>query len=330
MTPVLLNASIAGCRPFPALLHDDRVLALAWWKDTVLGNIQHVEQLMACWSLAEPILRSVCDCAAGRQSIAMNGTRIEALRIHAPISPRQVYCTIGNYRSQVIEAAVDAADGPDGAGAKARREAAVATLDRRRREGAPYICVKPTSSVTDPFGELMVAPDMATLDWEVEIGVVMGRTAWQVKPEEALNHVAGYCVVNDITLRERVFRADPPLLATDWLQSKGGPGWLPVGPWLVPSWSVPDTTSLRPWLRLNGTTMQQGCSSDMVFGIAEQIAYLSRHTRLNPGDLLCTGSPSGFGSHHHRYLGGSDIVEAGVSGLGAQRIMCVPEDTALH
>jgi 2-keto-4-pentenoate hydratase/2-oxohepta-3-ene-1,7-dioic acid hydratase in catechol pathway len=285
---------------------------------------------MDAWSLAEPALKSVCESAAARQSIAIHGAHVDAVRIHAPMVPRQVFCTIGNYRSQVIEAMVDAADGPAGSGAAARQDAALAMLDRRRREGAPYICVKPASSVTDPFAELAIAPGMATLDWEVEIGVVIGRAGWQVKPQDALSHVAGYCVVNDITLRERVFRADPPLLGTDWLQSKGGPGWLPLGPWLVPAWSVPDPTSLRPWLRLNGTTMQQGCSDDMVFGIAEQIAYLSNHTRLNPGDLLCTGSPAGFGSHHRRYLGGGDVIEAGVLGLGEQRIICVAEDTALH
>ena len=203
-------------------------------------------------------------------------------------------------------------------------------LDSRRREGAPYICLKATSSVADPFAELAIATGTATLDWEVEIGAVIGRTAWQVTPEDALDHVAGYCVVNDITLRERIFRADPPLLGTDWLQSKGGHGWLPVGPWLVPAWSIPDTTSLRPWLRLNGTTMQDGCSDDMVFGIAEQIAYLSRHTRLNPGDLLCTGSPAGFGSHHRHFLRAGDTVEAGIPGLGAQRTLCVAADTVPH
>lgn len=330
MFPVLLNVSIGGCRPFPALSLSGRALALSWWKNTALAYIHHVDQLMESWALNESILRSICCSPDVAKSIAAHGVDVERLRIHAPIEPRQIYCSIGNYRSQVLEAAADAGDGATGPGADARRTAASTMLDLRRRHGRPYVCVKPASSLADPFSNMPLASDEETLDWEVEVGVVIGRTAWQVRPADALRHVAGYCVVNDITLRDRVFRADPPLLGTDWLQSKGGPGWLPVGPWLVPSWNVSDVTALRPWLKLNGTTMQDGCSDDMVFGIAEQISYLSQHTRLHPGDLLCTGSPAGFGSHHRRYLAVGDVVEAGAPGLGTQRITCVAEVPAFH
>jgi len=330
MNPVLLNVSIAGCHPFPALLHDGRVLALACCNDAELQEIESVEQLVKRWPRVGPALRAVSESPETTALIAAHGAALDACRVHAPVVPRQVYCTIGNYRSQVVEAAIDAEDGPSGPKAAARREAAEVMLDRRRRDGEPYICVKPSSSVAGPFAELAVPPSLQTLDWEVEIGVVIGRAAWQVEPERALEHVAGYCVVNDITLRERVFRADPPLLGTDWLQSKGGPGWLPVGPWFVPAWNIEDPSSLRPWLRLNGDTMQQGCATDMVFGVAQQISYLSRRTRLEPGDLLCTGSPAGFGSHHRRFLRAGDIVEAGVDGLGSQKTLCVGEGLPLH
>jgi 2-keto-4-pentenoate hydratase/2-oxohepta-3-ene-1,7-dioic acid hydratase in catechol pathway len=330
MNPVLLNVSIAGCHPFPALLQSGRVLALAWWKDSELGEIESVEQLIKRWQRVGPALQAVSESPKTAACIAAKGAALEACRIHAPVVPRQVYCTIGNYRAQLIEAALDADDGPSGPQVAQRREAASAMLERRRRQGAPYICLKPTASVADPFAQLAIPPALQTLDWEVEIGVVIGRSAWQVEPERALEHVAGYCVVNDITLRERVFRTDPPLLGTDWLQSKGGPGWLPVGPWFVPAWDIEDPGSLGSWLRLNGATMQQGSASDMVFGIAEQISYLSRHTRLEPGDLLCTGSPAGFGSHHRRFLRAGDIVEAGVDGLGSQKTLCVGEAPSLH
>lgn len=330
MNPVLLNVSIAGCHPFPALSHNGRVLALAWWKPAELRETKGVEQLVQRWQSVAPAFRAVSESPDTTAHIEAHGVALEAFRVHAPVVPRQVYCTIGNYHAQVIEAAIDAGDGPSGPQAAARREAASAMLDRRRREGVPYICVKPTSSVADPFAELAVSARQPTLDWEVEIGVVIGLPAWKVEPERALEHVAGYCVVNDVTLRERVFRPDPPLLGTDWLQSKGGPGWLPVGPWFVPAWDIKDPNSLRPWLRLNGATMQQGCASDMVFGIAEQISYLSRYTRLEPGDLLCTGSPAGFGSHHRRFLRAGDVVEAGVDGLGSQKTLCVAEGLSLH
>lgn len=323
MAPVLVNVSAAGCRPFPALLHDGRALALTWWRGTAVGAIDRFDALLDAWPLAAPALRALADDDATRGAIAAHGAPLQALRVHAPAAARQVYCTIGNYRAQVVEAAVDGGDGPHGPGAQARREAALAALERRCRDGVPYIGMKPGASLADPFAELPIAPGQATLDWEVEIGVVIGRPAWRLQPAQALDHVAGYCVVNDITLRERVFRADPPSLGTDWVQSKGGPGWLPVGPWLVPAWQVADPAALRPWLRLNGQPMQDGRADDMVFGIAEQIAYLSRHVRLQPGDLLCTGSPAGFGSHHRRYLRPGDIVEAGVDGLGTQRTACI-------
>lgn len=112
-------------------------------------------------------------------------------------------------------------------------------------------------------------------------------------------------------------------MGTDWLQSKAHPGWLPAGPWLVPGWDVPDPAALRLWLRLNGQVMQDGCAADMLFAVAEQIAYLSRHVPLMPGDLVCTGSPAGFGSHHRRFLQPGDVLEAGVTGLGAQRVACI-------
>ncbi len=327
MMPTLVNVSLAGCRPFPALLADGRALALAWWRGTALGAIDRFDHLLDAWPLAEPALRELTKSDTTPTTIAVHGVPLQALRVHAPVAARQVFCTIGNYVSQLVEAAADSGDGPQGPGAAARREAALATLERRRRDGAPYICVKPSACIASPGADLPLAPGMATLDWEVEIGVVIGRPAWQVPQAQALSHVAGYCVVNDITLRERVFRADPPLLGTDWLQSKGGPGWLPVGPWLVPAWQVADPGTLRPWLRLNGQTMQHGLADDMVFGIAEQIAYLSRHVQLQPGDLLCTGSPAGFGSHHRRYLQPGDIVEAGVDGLGTQRTACINSPT---
>lgn len=119
-----------------------------------------------------------------------------------------------------------------------------------------------------------------------------------------------------------MFRAEPKGLGTDFLQAKGRPGWLPVGPWLVPA--VPDASALRLTLSLNGRVMQDGNTSDMLFGIAEQIAYLSHHVRLEPGDPVCTGSPAGFGTHHRRFLQPGDVVEAEVCGLGRQRV-CVTE-----
>lgn len=324
MQPVLVNASIAGCRPFPALLQDDHALALRHWAGSGLAGCDRMDEFVEAWSSNAPVLRDLCAAPATTDAIVTHGVGIEALRMHSPVVPRQVYCTIGNYCSQVVEAAVDADDGPTGPSAVQRRTAALAALQARRQDGEPYVCLKGSECVAGPNDTLHIPPDMTTLDWEVEIGVVIGKCAWQVDSATALDHVAGYCVVNDLTLRARIFRQDTKLLGTDWIQSKGRPGWLPTGPWLVPAWAVPEPSRLRLWLRLNGTTMQHGEASDMLFTIAEQIAYLSHHTRLQAGDLLCTGSPAGYGSHYGRYLKPGDTIEAGVDGLGSQRVVCIP------
>jgi len=236
---------------------------------------------------------------------------LNSFRVHAPLEPRQVYCTIGNYRSQLLEASLDADSNASPDDVKAAIE--------RRAAGEPYICMKPGTSIAGAFDTLSLPDDVSTLDWEVELGVVIGRAAHHVHVEDAIAHVAGYCTVNDITWRSRVFRADPKAMGTDFLQAKGSPGWLPLGPWIVPAHGVPDPSSLRLTLSVNGQVMQDGSTSDMLFDVAEQIAYLSRHVRLQPGDLVCTGSPAGFGAHHGRFLQAGDVMETEVVGLGRQR-----------
>lgn len=295
-------------------------MALSYWRGDGLRGTSSMARFLSEWDANAELLKQRCAAEATRSLIAQRGGELAAFELHEPVAPRQVYCTIGNYRCQVMQAALDA-DGP--ADERSRRETTLASIEKRRRGGAPYVCLKGVAAIAGPFDPLRVEASLATLDWEVEIGVVIGRHARDVEPSRAFDYVAGYCVVNDITLRERVMRQDMPTLGTDWLQSKSRKGWLPAGPWLVPAWQVEHPTQLRPWLRLNGALMQDGSASDMIFDIAQQIAYLSRHTPLQPGDLICTGTPAGIGAHHGRYLRAGDIIEAGVSGLGSQRTVCV-------
>lgn len=323
MHPVLVNISRPGLAPFPALLHDGRALALTHWQDSAPGRAGSMAQLLRHWSDHAPALERLCGAPDSIAAIARHGLPMTSCQLHAPVAPGQVYCTIGNYRDQLLEAALDADDGPSGPLAPQRQAATLAMIETRRREGTPYVCMKGSACVAGPEDAFPIG-DLSTLDWEIEIGVVIGRGAWRVDREAAMSHVAGYCVVNDLTVRDRVFRADLPKLGTDWLQSKARPGLLPAGPWLVPAWQVADPAALTLTLRLNGVTMQQGRAADMLFDIAGQIAYLSQHTRLEPGDLICTGSPAGFGTHHGRYLRAGDVVEASIDGMGTQTLRCVP------
>jgi len=320
MSAVLVNLSTAGCAPFPALLSEGRVMALAHWRADGLRGTSSMAGFLGEWDANAELLKRLCASQATRSVIERRGVALEAFALHEPVAPRQVFCTIGNYRCQTMQAALDAEGTAD---ERSRRDATLASIEKRRRDGAPYVCLKGTAAIAGPFDPLLVEAEMSTLDWEVEIGVVMGRAARNVEASRALDHVAGYCVVNDITLRERVIRRDVPTLGTDWLQSKSREGWLPAGPWLVPAWDVERPAMLRPWLRLNGASMQDGVAENMIFSIAEQIAYLSKRTSLQPGDLICTGTPAGIGSHYGRYLRAGDVIEAGVSGLGAQRTVCV-------
>jgi 2-keto-4-pentenoate hydratase/2-oxohepta-3-ene-1,7-dioic acid hydratase in catechol pathway len=189
----------------------------------------------------------------------------------------------------------------------------------------PWFFVKTASSIVGPDAEVEL--DCAFLDWEAELAVVIGRTARRVSEEQALAHVAGYTIANDLTDRATVFRRDMPPIGTDWLRSKNAPGFTPLGPWIVPAGSIADPSDLQVTLKLNGETMQDESTSDMIFGVARLVSYISQTARLLPGDLVLTGSPAGNGIHWGRLLRDGDVMDGSVTGLGAQRTHCVAEKT---
>jgi 2,4-diketo-3-deoxy-L-fuconate hydrolase len=125
-----------------------------------------------------------------------------------------------------------------------------------------------------------------------------------------------------------VFRRDMPAIGTDWLRSKNAPGFTPLGPYLVPAEFVDDPADLQVTLKLNGRTMQDESTQDMIFGVARLVSYISQHVPLLPGDLVLTGSPAGNGMHWGRLLRDGDVMDGSVTGLGAQRTRCVAEESA--
>ncbi len=319
---VLAQASRVNEAAAPWLVFDGRALPLLGWTQSSSAQVRSVTELVKRWDRYRSDLQSLLEQQATAEQIAQHGTPIGGLRLQAPIRPGQVFCTIGNYHRQVVEAAVNAG-GPDDA--HTRRMAALQTLAQRRRNGDPYVCLTSPDRVGRPVGALTLEPGVDTLDWEVEIGAVIGGSGSHLTPQRAGGIVAGYCVANDLTIRARIARPDLPALGSDWLQSKGMLGSLPLGPYFVPSWQVPDPTRLRLRLTLNEVVMQDDTAADMVFDIGQQLAYLSRHTRLRPGDLLCTGSPAGFGSHHGRFLRPGDVIRASITGLGEQVTHCIEQ-----
>ena len=319
----LAQASRGGQQAAPWLVAGQRAVPLREFSaDRPFGRASSLTELIEHWSDHESGIRALTSLPQTRQRIATAGEQITSLDFQAPIRPRRIFCTIGNYRRQVVEAAVDADDQADAA---QRRAAILDALAQRARAGQPYVCLTSADRIGNPTGTLTIETGIDTLDWEVEIAVVVGAGAYRLSTDQAQGVIAGYCVANDLTIRSRVTRPDLPALGSDWLQSKGMAGSLPLGPWLVPAWQLPDPSGLRLRLSVNGAVMQNDTAEDMVFGIDRQVAYLSQHTALQPGDVLCTGSPAGFGVHHGRFLRAGDEIKAWVSGLGAQRLRCVGE-----
>jgi 2-keto-4-pentenoate hydratase/2-oxohepta-3-ene-1,7-dioic acid hydratase in catechol pathway len=180
----------------------------------------------------------------------------------------------------------------------------------------PIFFFKSVSCLNGPNDEIMLPRDATKGDWEAELGVVIGKTARYVEPRNALSHVAGYVVVNDVS--ERGFQKER---GSQWAKGKGCDTFGPVGPWLVTPDEVGDPQSLDIWLELNGVRMQSGNTRTMIFGVAELIAYCSRFFTLEPGDILTTGTPPGVGEGHKPnpvYLKPGDVLRLGIDKLGVQ------------
>ena len=180
----------------------------------------------------------------------------------------------------------------------------------------PIVFSKHTAAVCGPDDEVWLPPGAAKLDWEVELAVVIGRAAWHVSETDALAHVAGYCLANDVSERAHQLEMDG-----QWIKGKSYPTHCPLGPWLVTADEVPDPQALNLWLDVNGQPCQRGCTRTMVFGVAVLISYLSRFMRLLPGDVILTGTPPGVGMGRvpPRFLQAGDVMELGCDALGRQR-----------
>jgi 2-keto-4-pentenoate hydratase/2-oxohepta-3-ene-1,7-dioic acid hydratase in catechol pathway len=185
----------------------------------------------------------------------------------------------------------------------------------------PVVFMKATSAITGPNDVVMIPRDSEKTDWEVELGVVIGREARYVEEADALSYVAGYCVVNDLS--ERAFQLEG---TGQWVKGKSADTFGPIGPWLVTADEIPDPQNLPLWLEVNGNRYQDGSTSTMVFGVARLVSYLSRFMSLQPGDIISTGTPPGvgLGQKPPRYLHPGDVMRLGIDGLGQQEQRVIP------
>ena len=184
----------------------------------------------------------------------------------------------------------------------------------------PIVFTKAISCIQGPNDDVMLPKGSVKSDWEVELGIVIGTEARHVSQKAALDHVAGYCLINDVSEREYQLER-----GGTWDKGKGCDTFGPIGPWLVTRDEVPNPQKLNMWLDLNGVRMQTGNTKTMIFGVAKIVSYLSQFVTLKPGDVICTGTPPGVGMGVKKngkpapvYLKRGDVMTLGIEGLGEQ------------
>ncbi|NQZ29939.1 MAG: fumarylacetoacetate hydrolase family protein [Oceanospirillaceae bacterium] len=187
----------------------------------------------------------------------------------------------------------------------------------------PVIFFKATSAIMGPNDNVEIPRKSQATDWEVELGIVIGKEAKYIDQADALDYVAGYCVVNDLS--EREFQLER---AGQWVKGKSCDTFGPLGPWLVTRDEIPDPQGLDMYLEVNGHRYQNGNTNTMVYGVAHVVAYLSQFMSLQPGDVISTGTPPGvgMGQNPSRYLKPGDKIELAIAGLGVQRQNVVDSD----
>jgi ureidoglycolate lyase len=178
----------------------------------------------------------------------------------------------------------------------------------------PILFLKATSAITGPNDDVVLPKNAQKGDWEVELGIVIGTTARYVGEHDWHKHVAGYCIVNDVS--EREFQIER---GGQWTKGKSCDTFCPLGPWLVTADEVPDPQALALMCEVSGQVMQQSSTADMIFGCAKLVSYISQFMTLEPGDVIPTGTPSGVGLGRQRFLKPGDTMRLTVAGLGEQR-----------
>ncbi|AWI61106.1 fumarylacetoacetate hydrolase family protein [Sinorhizobium fredii] len=187
----------------------------------------------------------------------------------------------------------------------------------------PVVFMKATSAIVGPNDNVIIPRGSVATDWEVELGVVIGKKAKYVSQAEAMDHVAGYCVINDVS--ERDFQTKR---SGQWTKGKSCDSFGPTGPWLVTRDEIADPQNLAMWLKVNGDTKQNGSTETMVYGVAYLVSYLSQFMTLHPGDIISTGTPPGVGMGFKppQYLKPGDVIELGIEGLGTQKQTVLADD----
>ena len=288
----------------PAIVIDGEVYDLASAAEAVAAPIPAdwlsggVTAIIANWTIERETIKrlgeSVAELAARKQLAPVpDGVGM----LTAPLRPERTFCAASNYIEHANE---------------------MGTALAAKENSKPYMFVKLQNSVIGPWDAVRKPPEVERLDWEVELAVIMSRRARRVSVADALDYVAGYTVINDVSARDLTRRQDYPF-TFDWFQGKCHDSFAPLGPWIVPSWLIEDPQKLRLRLTVNGELMQDDSTGNMIWNIREQIAYLSTIVTLEPGDVIATGTPTGVGMGRGVFLNPGDVMEASIDGIGSIR-----------
>ena len=304
---------------FTGLVRGDRVRDVS-----ALGT---VNDLLADWDSSLATLAELAEPAADADAAGDGDwTDLADLDVRCPVAPRQILQCGANYRSHVVDIVMaerradQSMTGHNQDVAEHQVRAwAEAMMDERAETGSPYVFAGLPSALTGPYDQIVLPERGTDHDWELELAAVIGRPARNLTRENALEHVAGYTICNDLTTRSLVYRRDLKAIGTDWFAAKNAPTFLPTGPFLVPAAFVGDPGGLKITLAHNGVTRQDESTGDMLFDLPAILAYITAVTELGPGDLVLTGSPAGNGAHWGVFLADGDVLEGEITGLGRQR-----------
>lgn len=254
-----------------------------------------VEAMLKDWDEAQAWLKSAAPQAA---AFAAKGSIRPVAEgeaaVAAPYVPQRIFCAASNYASHANE---------------------MGTVLAAKSVSKPYMFLKLSNTVIGNGEPIVMPPETSKLDWEVELAAVIGKRCRRISAEDALDAVACYTIVNDISARDLNVRSDYPF-KHDWFQGKCHDTFAPIGPWLVPAWQIPDPQAVNLRLDVNGEPMQQDSTANMIWTVREQIAYLSTIVTLEPGDVVATGTPTGVGMGRGVYLNAGDRLVASIEGIG--------------
>ena len=255
-----------------------------------------ISAVLAHWNSSPQVVKNLGDDIrrlAGSKTLAPVAN--DAANLTAPFRPERIYCAASNYIEHANE---------------------MGTVLAGKAESKPYMFIKLSNTVIGPNETILMPPETSQLDWEIELAAVIGKPGRRISVERALDHVAGYSIVNDISARDLNVRGDYPF-KFDWFQGKCHDTFAPFGPWIVPTWSIADPQAVKMKLSVNGQVMQEDSTKNMIWTLREQISYLSTIVTLQVGDVIATGTPTGVGMGRGIYLKPGDEIVASIDGIGS-------------